>query len=92
MKPEQLYSQFEGLAEQLGITLVEGRGDFEGGYCRVNDDQFIVLNKMKPLHERLRVLAKSFRQLDIRDRYVIPALRDFIEPGREDLLEAPSRH
>ncbi|MFQ6674615.1 MAG: hypothetical protein ACE5GH_07525 [Fidelibacterota bacterium] len=81
MQPEELYSQFEHLAEQMGITLVEGKGDFEGGYCTLNDDQFIVLNKIRPLGFKLRVLAKSFSVLEIGDRYLVPALRDFIESG-----------
>jgi len=65
----------------MGIVLIEGEGDFVGGYCTVNGDQFVVLNKLKPLGQRLRILADSFRKLDIQSRYIIPALRDFIESG-----------
>lgn len=81
MDPEELHSHFQQLAEQMGIVLIEGEGDFVGGYCTVNGDQFVVLNKLKPLGQRLRILADSFRKLDIQRRYIIPALRDFIESG-----------
>lgn len=81
MDPEELHSHFQRLAEQMGIVLIEGEGDFVGGYCTVNGDQFVVLNKLKPLGQRLRILADSFRKLDIQSRYIIPALRDFIESG-----------
>lgn len=79
MNEEELYSHFETLAEQMAIHLIEGEGDFVGGYCTVNGEQFIVLNKRRPLGQRLRVLAESFRKLDIGDRYVVPVLRDLIE-------------
>jgi hypothetical protein len=82
MNQKQLYSLFEELAEKMNVTLIEGKGDFDGGYCTVNGDQFIVLNKIRPMRQRLRVLAKSFSILDIHDRYLVPALRDFIESVR----------
>lgn len=81
MDQAELYSHFERLAEKVGIVILEGEGDFAGGYCRINGDQFVVLNKVKPLGQRLRVLAQSFKRLDIRDRYIVPALRDFIDSG-----------
>lgn len=79
MDLQQLYTQFENLAEQMNITILIGEGDFIGGYCTVNDDQFIVLNKRKTLKQRLRILAQSFGNLSIQDRYIIPVLREFIE-------------
>ena len=53
MKPEDLYNHFEELADQLNVTILEGKGDFEGGYCTVNGDQFVVLNKTRPLAQRI---------------------------------------
>lgn len=78
MKMEDTYSQFEQLAEQMGIALVEGKGDFEGGFCTLNGDRFIVLNSLKPLNQRLRILARSFYDLELDYQFVIPALREFI--------------
>ena len=79
MKSEELLDHFEQLAEQMGINLIKGKGDFEGGFCMVNDDQFVVLNKSRPLSQQLRILGDSFSKLDIGDRYILPALREFIE-------------
>ena len=79
MKPEEMYNHFEELADQLHVTILEGKGDFEGGYCTVNVDQFVVLNKTRPLAQRLRILAVSFGALDLQDRYMVPALREFVD-------------
>ena len=79
MKPEEMYNHFEELADQLNVTILEGKGDFEGGYCTVNGDQFVVLNKTRPLAQRLRILAVSFGSLDLKDRYMVPVLREFVD-------------
>ena len=79
MKPEEMYNHFEELADQLNVTILKGKGDFEGGYCTVNGDQFVVMNKTRPLAQRLRILAVSFGALDLKDRYMVPVLREFVE-------------
>ena len=79
MKPEEMYNHFEELADQLNVTILKGKGDFEGGYCTVNGDQFVVLNKTRPLAQRLRIMAVSFGALDLKDRYMVPALREFVD-------------
>ena len=79
MKPEEMYNHFEELADQLNVTILEGKGDFEGGYCTVNVDQFVVLNKTRPLAQRLRIMAVSFGALDLKDRYMVPVLREFVD-------------
>ncbi|MBH31149.1 MAG: hypothetical protein CMG71_04055 [Candidatus Marinimicrobia bacterium] len=82
MKEEELFGHFEKLANQLTVTILEGKGDFEGGYCTVNGDQFVVLNKTRPMGQRLRVLARSFAEIKLHEQYMVPALREFIEAHR----------
>ena len=82
MKEEELFGHFEKLADQLTVTILEGKGDFEGGYCTVNEDQFVVLNKTRPLEQRLRVLARSLSGMGLDEQYMLPALREFIEDNR----------
>ena len=45
MKPEKLLTLFEELAEKMDINIVQGKGDFQGRMCSVNDESYIVLNK-----------------------------------------------
>ena len=79
MKQEEIYDHFEQLADKLNITILEGRGDFEGGFCTLNGDRFVVLNRGRPLEQRLRVLAISFGDLDLEQQYIMPILRKFID-------------
>jgi|TARA_B110000495_G_scaffold197003_1_gene206635 hypothetical protein len=86
IKNEKLYSEFEALGERLGVKIINGKGNFSGGYCIVKDETVIVVNKLKPIEHRLKVLATSFLEYNLDDIYMIPALRAYIEDTRSLLL------
>jgi len=79
MKDEQLYEELIALAERLDLTVVKGKGDFSGGYCRVLEDCRIVLNSHNLLPTQLRVLARNLLQFDLSSMYLRPAVREFLE-------------
>ena len=78
MKPNQLMVHFETLAEKLGLRIIQGKGDFNGGGCIIRKDKVIVLNKMKPIEQRLRVLAHEFSLMNLEGLFIIPVLREYI--------------
>ncbi|MDP7037348.1 MAG: hypothetical protein QF453_05395 [Candidatus Marinimicrobia bacterium] len=78
MKPTQLMDQFESLADKLGFKIIQGKGDFNGGGCTLREKKVIVINKLKPIEQRLRVLAQEFAVMDLEGVYVVPVLRKFI--------------
>tara|TARA_B100000214_G_scaffold372286_1_gene350249 strand:+ start:325 stop:585 length:261 start_codon:yes stop_codon:yes gene_type:complete len=82
MKNEKLYIEFENLASRLGLKILKGRGDFSGGTCKVNNKTVLVVNKMKPIEQRLRTMATSFLEFDLDKVYIIPAVRAYIEDHR----------
>ena len=86
LKPEKLFILFEELAEKMNINIVQGKGDFIGGMCSVNDESYIVINKVKPMSQRLNVLGAEFSKLDLNNIFVSPALRDFIEETQQDIF------
>ena len=79
MKKEKLYNEFEDLATRIGLRIIRGKGDFNGGPCIINNEKVIVLNKIKPLEQRLKILASSFNEINLEDVYIVPALRAFIQ-------------
>ncbi len=79
MKKEKLYNEFEDLAEKVGFRLINGRGDFRGGSCIIKDEKVIVVNKNKPIEQKLKILASCFNKIDLDGIYIVPALRAFIE-------------
>ncbi len=70
---------FEELADRLNIKLVQDKGDFAGGSCLIREENFIVVNKRKPLEQRLKVLAREFGKINLADVYLVPVLRSYIE-------------
>jgi len=82
MKNDKLYTYFEDLAEKLGLKILKGKGDFIGGTCIVNKKTVIVINKQKPIEQRLKTLANSFLEFDLEKIYVVPAVRAYIEEHR----------
>lgn len=79
MKKEKLYIEFEKLAEKLGLRIIKGKGDFQGGACIIKDEKVIVVNKIKPIEQKLKILADCFSKIDLNGVYIVPALRAYIE-------------
>lgn len=79
MKDQQLYQLLTELAERLDIEIVHEKGDFNGGYCRVQQDRRIVLNKHHLLPTKLRMLARNLLRFNLSNIYVVPVVREFLE-------------
>ena len=82
MKKVKLYTEFEELGQRLGLKILKGKGDFSGGTCTVNSETVFVINKMKPMEQRLKTLATSFLEYNLDEIYMVPALRAYIEESR----------
>jgi len=54
--------------------------------CSVNDETYIVINKVKPIAQRLNVLGSEFSKLNLNNIFVPPALRNFIEDMQQDIF------
>ena len=78
MKKKDLLEEFHSLAEKLEIKILKGRGDFIGGSCIVNNEKVIVINKSKPIEQRLNILASCFNEFDLKGMFLLPALREYI--------------
>ena len=79
MNKDKLYNEFEYLAVKLGMRIIKGKGDFKGGACILKDEKIIVVNKRKPMEQKLKILASCFNKIDLEGVYIIPALRKLIE-------------
>ena len=82
MNQKKLYEEFEVLSKKMGLKIINGRGDFIGGNCIINNEKVIVLNKLKPMENRLKILAISFLDYNLEGIYMVPYLRAFIEKFR----------
>ena len=79
MKLTMIFQEFEKLAEALDIEIVQEKGNFRGGYCHLEKEGIIVVNKLNPMEQRIRALAQAFSRLDISKIYIKPAIRSIID-------------
>ena len=79
-------SLFEELAHKMNINILHGKGDFVGGMCSINDEAFLVLNKLKPIDQRLNVLATEFSKINLSNEFIPPVVRELISNSQQDLF------
>jgi hypothetical protein len=85
-KKTQLLEDFLSLGEKCDIKIIHDKGDFNGDNCLLFANNTIVINKHKPLDQRLHVLAKCFSQINLENVYIKPVLRDLIEQAKTDKI------
>ena len=79
MTQEQILKELESLADSSGITVRYEKGDFEGGFCVLKAERLIVVNKKLAVSKKASVLAQGVAEIGIENRYLKPAIREFIE-------------
>ena len=79
MKPTIIFQEFEQIAEALDIRIIQGKGNFKSGYCLLEKERIIVVNKLNSMEQRIRVLAQAFSRLDISKIYMKPVIRSIID-------------
>ena len=79
MKLNTFYAELEALAERLGLKIMEDRGSFKGGVCRIDGEELVVLNKSATLNQRARKLAEVLVVRDLGSIYIKPGVRAALE-------------
>ena len=79
MKPTIIFQEFEQLAEALNVKIIEEKGNFKGGFCLLEKERIIVINKLNPMEQKIQALAQAFSRLDSSKIYLKPAIRNIID-------------
>ena len=74
-----MLDDFIELSQKFDIKIIQDKGDFNGDSCMLFADNVVVINKLKPLEQRLHILAKCFSKMDLDKVYIKPVLRDLID-------------
>ncbi len=76
---EDIIQDLKSVATQLGASVRFEKGDFKGGYCLLNDNKVIVINKNANLQRKAMILSAALKELGVDDVYLNPKLREIIE-------------
>jgi hypothetical protein len=88
MTQEQIVKELEYLAANCGITVRYEKGDFEGGFCVLRTERLIVVNKKLAAVKKASVLVQGLAEIGIEEKYLKPAVREFIEDELSRLARA----
>ena len=79
MNTNKIFEYLVELANRMGFRIIKGKGDFNGGDCRVHEDKMIVINKVRPIEYQSKTIAEGLANHCLSDHYLIPAVRTYIE-------------
>jgi hypothetical protein len=81
---EEIIQDLRSIASQLGATVRFEKGDFIGGYCLLNENKVIVINKNANLQRKAMILSSALKDLGVDEIYLNPKLREMIEEMRDN--------
>ena len=81
---EEIIHDLRSIASQLGATVRFEKGDFKGGYCLLNENKMIVINKNANLQRKAMILSSALKDLGVDEIYLNPKLREMIEEMRDN--------
>ena len=78
MKPKAVYEDLKETFERLDYKIILDNGNFESGYCILENEKTIVINKNKPFESRINSLCLILSSIDISNIYLKPHIRDIL--------------
>ncbi|MCK5075236.1 MAG: hypothetical protein KAR38_02620, partial [Calditrichia bacterium] len=72
----RVLSELEELLDKLGIELKYEKGGFKGGLCRVEDKEYFYLNKILSFEQKVSIITKQLRKMELEDVYLKPKIRE----------------
>jgi hypothetical protein len=79
MKTTTIIEELEDAAQRLGFEVRAEKGNFRGGRCVVDGEEFIMLNKRHQPETQLVVMSKALRDAPLDTIYLKPAVREALE-------------
>ncbi len=79
MNEEELLLELEQAAKDMGLSIRYEKGDFDGGYCILRDENIIIANKKLSPFKKCAVIAQALGDFGIDEVYIKPVVRTFIE-------------
>tara|TARA_Y100001970_G_C14239153_1_gene863787 strand:- start:442 stop:684 length:243 start_codon:yes stop_codon:yes gene_type:complete len=78
LKTKNIYNDLKDVFDKIGYKIILDNGNFNSGYCILEDEKVIVINKNKPYENRVRVLSELLSSINIDDIYIKPYIRELI--------------
>jgi hypothetical protein len=80
--PPEKQSMMDNLCALLGKLGIEVRtesGQFEGGYCIVDENQFFYLNTTQSIDQNIELITNYLKSVNLENIYIPPKTRSQLE-------------
>ena len=78
MKSKKIYHELKDIFDKIGYKIILDNGNFNSGYCILENEKVIVINKNKPYENRVRVLSEILSSLKLDNIYIKPYIREML--------------
>lgn len=82
MKPAALLRELLAVAESAGLQVRLDKGRFQGGTCKLEGRELLVLNQSHPPDVNVVLLAERLSLFPLDEVYMKPAVRALVEAQR----------
>ena len=79
MHLKTLYNKLNVIANELGIKIIRGKGNFKGGSCVIKEESVIVINSNKPFEDRIKNLALGLLEFDLSKIEIDSKIKKFFD-------------
>lgn len=83
MKPKRILEDISRFLEDRQIDIIFGTGTFSGGFCIINENPVVVVNKRAPLEEQLRICVTAVLEQGLDYSKQKKEVRDYIEKYKD---------
>lgn len=84
MKPtKQLQEKLEDLFKALNFKVRYEKGSFKSGYCIIEDQNVVVINKFFPMESKVAALMEILRQVEVDDSHLEEPERKLLHRARQ---------
>ena len=78
MKSRKIYNELKDIFDRIGYKIILDNGNFNSGYCILEEEKVIVINKNKPYENRVRTLSEILSSIELDNTYIKPYIRELI--------------
>ena len=78
LKSIKIYNELKDIFERLGYKIILDNGNFDSGYCILEDEKVIVINRNKPYENRVRSLSEILSSIRLDNIYIKPYIRELL--------------
>ena len=79
MHLKTLYNKLNIIANELGIKIIRGKGNFKGGSCVIKEESTIVINSNNPFEDRIKNLALGLLEFDLSSVEIDSTIKKFLD-------------